>query len=133
MRAFLKKHTNQDKYKSIPILAEETKKVFEILKNSENYKIYGQTGIILYIDGFPAGFAIGEKSGDTLFVHVEKANLEYRGAYQVIVNEFAKQNISEDILYINREDDAGDENLRISKLSYHPCDIIKKYTVEIKI
>jgi len=120
--------------KNYPALVEETKKVFEMLESFRNFEIYGQTGIALYIDGVVAGFAIGEVIGDTLFVHIEKADLKYRGAYQVIVNEFAKQNtIEKNILYINREDDAGDENLRISKLSYHPCDIIKKYTVEIEI
>ena len=115
--------------KNSAALTEETKKIYEVL---ENYNIYGQTGIALYINGSVKGFAIGEIVSDTLFVHIEKADSEYRGAYQIIVNEFAKQTIDKNILYINREDDAGDENLRISKMSYHPCDIIKKYTVKIK-
>jgi len=129
IHAFFEKYIDT-RHKNSPALEEEAKKVIEIL---ENYDIYGQTGIVLYIDGSVAGFAIGEIMNDTLFVHIEKADAEYRGAYQVIVNEFVKQNMGEDIIYVNREDDAGDENLRISKMSYRPCDIIKKYTVEIKI
>ena len=125
-RNFFEKYIKKNPPK-IPALVEETKKVFEVI---ENFEIYGQTGIILYIGGIAAGFAIGEIMGDTLFVHIEKADAEYRGAYQILVNEFAKQHINS-VAYINREDDAGDENLRISKMSYHPCEIIKKYTVEI--
>jgi len=128
-RVFLGKYIqeNEKYYKSIPALAEEAEKIYEIF---DNYALYGQTGIILYIGGIVIGFAAGEVVADTLFVHIEKADMQYRGAYQVLVNEFAKFNSN--ISYINREDDAGDENLRISKLSYHPCDIIKKYTIEIK-
>jgi len=129
VRNFFEKYVNTHEKSSLALI-EETKKVFEVL---ENYDIYGQTGIALYIDGSVVGFAIGEIMSDILFVHIEKAESEYRGAYQMIVNEFAKQNMNENIIYINREDDAGDENLRISKLSYHPEMIIKKYTVEIEI
>ena len=110
-----------------------SKKIDEILESIEKFKIYEQTGMALYADGYIIGFAIGEILNDTLFVHIEKADSEYRGAYQIIVNEFAKMHMNYNIEYINREDDAGDENLRISKMSYHPCEIIKKYTVEIEI
>jgi len=117
-------------HKNSPALEEEANKIYEVLNN---FDVYGQTGIVLYIDDKVAGFAFGEIMADTLFVHIEKADIEYRGVYQIIVNEFVKQNIDKNIIYVNREDDAGDENLRISKMSYHPCDIIKKYTVEIGI
>ena len=135
---FFENYKKYEKYenrndKNSPVLIEEAKKVCEMLENIEKFNIYGQTGIVLYIGGSVAGFSIGETINDTLFVHIEKADLKYRGAYQIIVNEFAKQNANENIIYINREDDAGDENLKISKLSYHPCDIIKKYTVCIDI
>ena len=132
VRIFFEKYKNHHD-NNLPALIEETKKIYEMLQNIENFKKYGQTGIALYIDGFVIGFSIGEIINDTLFVHIEKADLSYRGAYQIIVNEFVKQNINDKIIYVNREDDAGDENLRISKMSYHPCEIIKKYTVEIRI
>lgn len=131
-RSFLKKYNDRHN-KNLPAIIEEEEKVFEMLESIENFDMYGQTGIVLYIDGSVIGFAIGEVVSDTLFVHIEKADSEYRGAYQMLVNEFAKLHINDNIEYINREDDAGDENLRISKMSYHPCEIIKKYTVEIEI
>jgi hypothetical protein len=70
--------------------------------------------------------------GDTLHTHIEKADKEIRGSYQMIVREFNAANLDKGIKYTNRQDDAGDEGLRRSKLSYHPCEIIEKYTVRVK-
>ena len=42
-------------------------------------------------------------------------------AQQFLINEFA------DAKYVNREDDMGLENIRKSKMSYHPCCFAKKY------
>lgn len=75
------------------------------------------------------GFSLGEYDGDTLYVHVEKANTDYRGAYQVLMTSFIREFAKEGIAYVNREDDAGDPGLRKSKLSYNPIWLVKKYTV----
>ena len=74
-------------------------------------------------------FAVGEIRRDTLFVHIEKADARYRGAYPMIVRGLARRYAVGDVLYINREDDAGDEGLRTSKLSYHPVRLLDKYTL----
>ena len=113
----------EDAYNS----SEENAMVLDVLKN---YAIYGFCGAILYADGVPVGFSIGEILGDTLFVHIEKADRNYPGAYQMLVNQFALKFASEDINFINREDDMGDEGLRKSKLSYHPIEILEKFTLE---
>jgi hypothetical protein len=64
-------------------------------------------------------------------VHIEKADMQYRGAYQVINNEFAKCFALDGIEYINREEDDGDAGLRISKNSYHPCEVVDKYILVV--
>ena len=75
-------------------------------------------------------FAIGEKRDNVIFIHIEKADVNYAGAYQMIVNEFAKK-FASDVEFINREDDAGDLGLRTSKQSYHPVSRPKKLNVEV--
>lgn len=105
---------------------EDQRKVLEIF---DNFDVYGLFGGALRAQGEVLAFALGEIVGDTLFVHVEKADFTVRGAYQMVVNEFAKRYVGPGISYINREDDAGDLGLRTSKLSYHPIRLIEKYTV----
>ena len=63
--------------------------------------------------------------------YIEKADINYDGVYQVIVQEFAKM-FAGDVKYINREEDCGDEGLRRSKQSYRPVDLLKKYSVKAK-
>ena len=112
--------------KDSEVFLEEQKKTLEVL---ENYRLYGLIGGLLRVDGDVAAFSIGEKYGNVLYIHIEKADMKYRGAYQIVNNEFAKCFASPEIEYINREEDVGDIGLRTSKLSYHPCDIIDKYLV----
>lgn len=84
-------------------------------------------GGFIEVDGAIVAMAVGEIFNDTLCVHIEKADREYAGSYPMIVKEFASHNVTEDIRYINREDDVGDEGLRTSKLSYHPIRLLDKY------
>ena len=108
---------------------EETDRIFELL---DNYSLFPVCGGSISAEGKIIAFSVGEKMGDTLFIHVEKALTRYSGSYQVMVNEFAKFFVSEEIVYINREDDMGDEGLRRSKLSYHPVQLIEKHFIRIR-
>lgn len=84
-------------------------------------------GGLLRVDGNVVAFTIGERvNSDTFIVHVEKAFLEIKGAYQMINQAFILQEAM-DCVYINREDDAGDEGLRKAKLSYNPIFMEEKY------
>ncbi|MGN0572492.1 MAG: DUF2156 domain-containing protein [Acutalibacteraceae bacterium] len=100
----------------------------------QNYKAFGLPGGILRVDGKIIGYSVGEILGDTLFCHIEKADFSYAGAYQMLTNQFLRLYASgDDIKYVNREEDCGDEGLRKSKLSYNPVELIEKNTVTIKI
>jgi hypothetical protein len=111
-------------------LDEGNRKTFEII---DNYEKYGFFGGVLKVDGKVIGASFGEILNDTLYVHVEKADREHPGAYQMLVNRFADTFTDINIKYINREEDDGDEGLRRSKLSYHPVELLKKYIVYIDI
>ena len=94
----------------------------------ESYDIFPFLGLVIRIDGHVAGYTVGEKVGDTFFVHTEKGNIEYRGIYQALASAMArcvKEHYPE-VRYLNREDDMGIEELRRSKLSYHPSLFVDK-------
>lgn len=91
-----------------------------------------QSGIAVYLDNKCIGFSIGEIVKDTLIVHVEKALKEYEGVYPFLANEFAKKFANEKVKYINREEDCGDQGLRISKLQYHPIEVKEKNLISVK-
>ncbi len=93
----------------------------------ESLELYGG---YLMLDGQVLGFTIGEPIGDTLHVHVEKALTEFIGTYQVLAMSFAEYMKNDRLIYINRQDDAGDEGLRRSKESYKPCAMLEKYRLE---
>ena len=84
------------------------------------------------IDGKIEAFSIGGKLGTkTVVVHVEKANIKYRGLYQAINNEFCKH-MASNVKRINREEDMGIPGLRKAKLSYNPVKFVEKYEVYLK-
>lgn len=85
------------------------------------------TGGVIRIDGKIQAFTLGEMINDnTLVVHVEKANGAIQGLYSIINQEFLRREWP-DVLYVNREEDTGDEGLRKSKMSYYPLKLVEKY------
>lgn len=104
------------------------------VKVVENYFSFPFEGIIIKVDGKIAGFTIGEVKDDTLYTHIEKGDTSYRGVYQALCLHFCKM-IEErypEVKFVNREDDAGDPNLRKSKLSYSPIGFVDKCIVNLK-
>ena len=85
-------------------------------------------GTVFYIDGKPAAYCSGESiaRGRMFAVHFEKANDEYKGIYQFVNKSFAAS-LPSFFALINREQDLGDEGLRQAKMTYRPCDFVKKY------
>jgi len=86
-------------------------------------------GSIFYIDGKPAAFCLGESiaRGKMFVTHFEKAISAYRGIYQFVNQAFAAS-LPNFFTLINREQDLGNEGMRQSKMTYRPCDFVRKYT-----
>ena len=100
-----------------------------IKKLLDNINIINVLGAAIKVNGEIVAFSLATKINDeTVNIHIEKALPEYRGAYPVINQEFAKI-LSKDFKYINREDDVGIEGLRKAKLSYKPTILLKKYEI----
>lgn len=93
----------------------------------------GLCGGLLRSGGRVIAFSMGDElNPDTFLVHIEKAFYDIQGAYPMINKQFVLANCM-NYKYVNREEDTGDEGLRKAKLSYYPCEIIKKYrTGEVK-
>lgn len=107
---------------------EENLMVQDVLDHMD---IYQMIGGILYVGDQVVGFSMGEIKGDTIFQHIEKANRDFKGCNQMLTNQFAKYFVTDDIRYINREEDMGNPGLRRAKEAWQPVDLLKKYVVEV--
>lgn len=95
----------------------------EALKNFKELEL--RCGLI-FIDGKLEAFSIGEKFCNMAVIHIEKANYNIPGLFNLINREFVR-NAWTDVDFINREEDMGMEGLRKSKMSYRPAFFIEKY------
>ena len=120
--AFCKENQKDSEY-----FYHEADAVREVLQNRD---AYGFDGGLIRAEGNICAFSFGERIGDTLFVHIEKADRTVRGAYQMMVSEFVKH-FAGDAQFVNREEDVGDEGLRKSKLSYHPVKLLLKHLARV--
>ncbi|HHW92965.1 MAG TPA: DUF2156 domain-containing protein [Clostridiaceae bacterium] len=126
VKAFATKQ-EQDIDQDNKTLEEEAIKIREVLDHMELYDAFGGA---LFVGDRVIGYSLAEVEGDTIYMHIEKADISYRGVYQMLFTEFVKTfGKRSGITYINREDDAGDPGLRQSKLSYGPIALLAKYTV----
>lgn len=91
----------------------------------------GQKAAALTEDGRILALSVGERSGDVLYVHVEKADAAVPGAFPAMAQAFVRY-AGEGLTYVNREDDAGDEGIRESKERYRPCRMIEKFYVTVR-
>lgn len=97
-----------------------------------NLERVGYLSGAIVVDGKIQASSVGGPLGRrTVTVHAEKANIEYRGAYQAINNEFCRHMASH-VKYINREEDMGIPGLRKAKLSYKPVKLIENHIAVFK-
>ena len=86
-----------------------------------NIKNMDLIGALIKVGGKVIAFTLGEVKNDVLYVHVEKADRDFKGSYPTINSDFVKHCLEKyGISWVNREDDSGDMGLRKAKLSYYP-------------
>lgn len=91
--------------------------------------ILGLSGLVVLVGGTVKGFVLGERlNQETSVCHFEKADPQLEGLSQFLDREFNRL-LFTDCTYVNREQDLGDEGLRLAKSTYHPIELITKYRV----
>ena len=107
-------------------LYSEREALREIVANFAGFKL---TGGAIETEGMIRAVAIGERlNKDTLVMHILKADPNIAGLYQAMMNEFLSREGTA-FEFVNLEQDLGVGGLRKSKISYHPVEIINKYTL----
>lgn len=123
---FLKEFSSRQLAKGTVMAREELEGVYELLGYIDLLKL--KCGA-LTVGGKIIAVSIGERCGEQLIIHVEKALTEYQGAYPMMAQQFAAHFAVDGVKYINREDDSGDLGLRKSKLQYNPVALVDKYDI----
>lgn len=100
-----------------------------VLAMLNNFEALSLKGGAIRVNNKIAALTLGEQYlPDTMVIHVEKANPDIPGLYQMINREFLI-NEAGDCTYVNREQDLGIEGLRKAKMSYHPVKFNRKFNV----
>jgi hypothetical protein len=128
LKAFMARYREENEKDSF-YFRKEMEAVFEVL---DHYEVYDFLGGMIRVNGEIVAASFGEIVGDTMYVHIEKALRSFRGAYPMITSQFLHYYFQDGLLFVNREEDMGDEGLRYSKSAYHPCCLLKKYIIEEK-
>jgi hypothetical protein len=94
----------------------------------------GQDGILVRVDGAPAGFALFERqTPETLVIHFERARRDIKGLYQLVNRAAAEAAVRAGFSFVNREEDLGDPGLRQAKASYDPIRLEMAYRLTLRI
>lgn len=98
-------------------------------------KELGVDGGLIRANGNVVAFTMGEVlNSDTYVIHIEKAFRNIQGGYTMINREFAEY-VKEKyprMIWINREEDMGQEGLRKAKESYYPDKMEEKSWAVLK-
>jgi hypothetical protein len=101
-----------------------------IIEAVNHFDRLGFDGGVLTIDDQVVAFTFGEAiTNDMVVIHIEKADPDVRGAYQMINQQFLEQRWPK-MKFVNREEDLGIDGLRKAKESYNPSRMIEKYSME---
>lgn len=125
LNAFLDRYLEEKRESDIS--EEEVALTREMLTHPECIK-----ALVAYYEknGEIIAFSLGERKGDCLYDHIEKALPEYEGIYQALTSDFIKM-FGEGLLYANREEDDANEGLRKAKLQLKPIKLLQKFYFEV--
>jgi hypothetical protein len=102
---------------------------FTIKEGFTHFEELGVKGGAILINGKVEAFTLGDPlNPETAVIHIEKANPAYEGLYPMINQAFMEHQWS-GYLYVNREQDLGEEGLRKAKESYFPHHMVNKYSI----
>jgi hypothetical protein len=97
-----------------------------------HFEELGVKGGAILIKGKVEAFTLGDPlNPETVVIHIEKANPAYEGLYPTINQAFLEYQWS-GYIYVNREQDLGEEGLRKAKESYFPHHLVNKYVVTLE-
>ena len=114
---------------SSEVLSAENKAISRTLSDWQHFN--GIRGGAIMADGVMVAYTVAERlTSDSIVIHFEKGDTQFKGIYQAINQMFLAHSASHFKL-VNREQDLDDEGLRKAKLSYHPVDFISKYRITL--
>jgi hypothetical protein len=114
---------------SSEVLSAENKAIARILNDWQQFN--GVQGGAIIINGAMAAYTVAERlTPDSIVIHFEKGDTQYKGVYQAI-NQMFLANSATQFALVNREQDLNDEGLRKAKLSYHPVSFVDKCRVTL--
>ncbi len=121
-----KERRSQNKDPIYQGMLEDSRLCFEDVLSA--YVDLGLIGRVARVENKIKGFTFGFKlNPDTFCVLYEVTDLAIKGLAQFIFRRFCSE--LKDYKYINIMDDSGLENLKKTKLSYHPARLIPAYIV----
>lgn len=124
---FLKKNLTQTSLKKIDF---ETSKI--IYNNIFDFAILEPKLYLLIIDKNIEGLSLLTENDRVLNVFFLNCTKKIKGAFQYLLTESIKKySKNKKISWVFLYDDNGNENLRLAKLQYKPCKIIKNNIIEI--
>jgi len=95
-----------------------------------DYEELGLIGRVVEINNKIKAYTFAFKlNADTYCIIFETTDINIKGLAEFIFSSFAKE-ISKEAKYINAMDDSGLENLKKTKLSWHPSKILTSYIAE---
>ncbi len=97
----------------------------------DNFSFKYFSGGMLVASGRIMGITIAQIYGDTVYVHIEKAEKDTAGSYQTLNRAYLLSVKAPEVRYVNREEDMGLPGLRRSKMAYCPAWLEYKYMLRV--